>query len=79
MRSRWTTPAEWTYFNPRCGLSAGRTGCGRVRRGSYHDLVQEVLNELRLEWSRREEAVEIRTEKLGDKVAEGIELDVVMD
>lgn len=35
---------------------------------SPHDLVQEVLDELRLEWPRSKESVEICAEELGDEV-----------
>ena len=39
-----------------------------LRQRSYHNLVQKVLDELLLEWSRRQKAVQIGTEKLCDKV-----------
>lgn len=48
-------------------------------RASYHDLVQEVLDELRLEWPRREEAVEVSAEEFGDEVAADIGLDVATE
>jgi hypothetical protein len=52
-RSRWTTPAEWTYFKPRYyGLGKmGRLGMAN------HDLVEEVLDELLFEGSGCEETV----------------------
>ncbi len=56
LRSRWTTPAEWTYLRPRWWLLNVR---GEVEgwRGAHQDLVEEILNELLLERSRGEEAV----------------------
>jgi hypothetical protein len=42
-----------------------------LARTAYHDLVQEVLDELCLERSRRKKAMEIGTEELRDKVAVG--------
>ena len=35
---------------------------------TYHDLVQEVLDELLLKWPRSEKTVKIGSEKLGDEV-----------
>ena len=36
---------------------------------TYKDLVEEVLNELLLQWAGGEETVKVCTEKLGDKIA----------
>lgn len=52
---------------------------GRGIGASYHDLVQEVLDELRLEWARREEAVEVSAEEFGDEVAADVGLDVATE
>jgi hypothetical protein len=67
-KSRWTTPAEWTYFSPRYLLSATTFGCGQVGL-AYQDLVEEVLDELLLERSGGEEAVQVGAEQFGDKIA----------
>ena len=41
---------------------------------TYQNLVQEVLDELLLEWSRRKQSVKVGSKKLRDKVASGPEL-----
>jgi hypothetical protein len=66
-RSRWTTPAEWTYFSPRFEQLALCSGGPRV--ATYQNLIEEVLDELFLERSRCEQAVEIGAEEFGDEVA----------
>lgn len=38
-------------------------------RETYEDLVEEVLDELLLQWARGQEAVEICPEELSDEVA----------
>ena len=35
----------------------------------YQDLIQEVLDELLLEWSRSQQTMQIGTKELGDEVA----------
>lgn len=65
------TPAEWTYLRPRCG----REGCQRGGwgiggcRGTYQDLVEEVLDELLLQRPRGEQPVQVRAEQFGDEIA----------
>lgn len=68
-RSRWTTPAEWTYFNPRCQLSENDLERRSAQLLTYEDLVEEVLDELLLERSRSQEAVEIGSQELSHEVA----------
>lgn len=79
LRSRWTTPAECTYFNPRCRwdkspsrfLRQSRArGLKRTLDGreTNEDLVKEVLDELLLEGPTRQETVEIGSEKLCNEV-----------
>jgi hypothetical protein len=68
-RSRWTTPAEWTYFRPRCGLLAAVWQSLKRRQETHHDLVEEVLDELLLQWPRGEEPVEIGAQEFCDEVA----------
>ena len=69
-KSRCTTPAEWTYFKPRCQESAGyrnRNPCA-----TYQNLVKEILDELLLQRSGGKQAVKICSEQLGDEVAESV-------
>lgn len=89
LRSRWTTPAEWTYLRPRCGFGqfwgllsffffpmvfwfwfllkkCFRVGLKPGSGRTHEDLVEEVLDELLLERSRGEEAVEIGAEELSN-------------
>lgn len=47
------------------GRQAERKGKGG---GTHQDLVKEVLNELLLQRTTRQESVKIRSEELGDKV-----------
>jgi hypothetical protein len=72
LRSRWTTPAEWTYFRPRY-KHAGQYAPARDRKHgavrTHHDLVQEILDELFFEWSRGQKPVEVGAEKFRDEVA----------
>jgi hypothetical protein len=70
-RSRWTTPAEWTYFNPRYDkwFSIDARGGRNIGCETYEDLVEEVLDELLLQRARGQEAVEIGSEELSDEVA----------
>jgi hypothetical protein len=68
LRSRWTTPAEWTYFRPRY-KSISTAGYSCKSEHAYQDLVEEVLDELLLKRSRGEQAVQISTKEFGDEVA----------
>jgi len=68
LRSRWTTPAEWTYFRPRY-KSVSTAGYSCKSEHAYQDLVEEVLDELLLKRSRGEQAVQISTKEFGDEVA----------
>lgn len=36
---------------------------------TYQDLIQEILNELLFQWSRREEAVQVGTQEFGYEIA----------
>lgn len=77
LRSRWTTPAEWTYFRPRCCPHQICVSCSLPvdergsleRRWTHQDLVEEILDELLLEGARGEEAVEVGAEQFGDEIA----------
>jgi hypothetical protein len=66
-RSRWTTPAEWTYFSPRFFQLAEIPE--ESRAGTNQNLIEEVLDELLLEGSGREKTVKIGSEQLSDEVA----------
>jgi hypothetical protein len=55
------TPAEWTYFSPLCKSTISMTFNYAYIR-TYQDLIEEVLDELLLEGSGGEEAVEIGSE-----------------
>ena len=39
-----------------------------VDDGAYENLVEEILNELLLEWPRRQQSVKVGTQQLGDEV-----------
>jgi len=70
-RSRCTTPAEWTYFNPRYS----RLDTSYARRQHvgkellYQNLVKKVLDELLFQGSRGQKAMEVGPEKLRYEVA----------
>jgi hypothetical protein len=68
-KSRWTTPAEWTYFRPRFESQPSTYIPGFA---THQDLVEEVLDELLLQRSGGEQAVEISSEQLRDEVAVSI-------
>lgn len=83
-KSRWTTPAEWRYLRPRYWTKVNKEilelwvprGLERNKviqpeiEWTYQDLVEEVLDELLVQGSRSQEAVQVRSKQFCDKVAE---------
>lgn len=67
LRSRWTTPAEWTYLSPR--YRDWSVMPFRIKLPAYQDLIEEILNKLFLQGPRGQETVEVGAQKFGDKVA----------
>ena len=60
---------SWLSYGAHVACRMGKCGGGEDGDLAYHDLIQEVLDELRLEGARSEEAVEIRAEELSDEIA----------
>lgn len=56
-KSRWTTPAEWTYFKPRWNRQQEWLDTRGFKR--YQDLVEKVLDELLLQRPGGQQAVEV--------------------
>jgi hypothetical protein len=85
-KSRWTTPAEWTYFNPRCGQLVKERIAEDPNekdpqafidtKATHENLIEEVLDELFLKRARGKQSVEVSSQKLGNKVTKVISLRV---